>query len=239
MINIRRQFIGRLTAVVCLAAVGLVAVPSLAQDDDDGPGNVFISPCGQPFRAPPGAPYPVATWFKQADKNGDGKLDHAEFMADADAFFDSLDLRHEKVLDGFDIQVYERRIAPEVLGLKVSVSASLSPRPVRDGARLWLAQSSPEVGVTTSEPPDYLTPDSPHQLDETGQGASPYSFFQEPEPVTAADFDLRGFITKANFLKLADMHFHDLDTEGVGYLTLDKLPKTAAQKLAERRARKH
>ena len=29
--------------------------------------NVFISPAGEPFRAPAGAPYPVAAWFVRAN----------------------------------------------------------------------------------------------------------------------------------------------------------------------------
>jgi hypothetical protein len=58
-------------------------VRAAAADDDDDEfaiPNTFISPCGQPFRAPPNAPYPVVDWFKAADKNADGKLDHAEII---------------------------------------------------------------------------------------------------------------------------------------------------------------
>ena len=66
-------------------------------------------------------------------------------------------------------------------------------------------------------------------VDVSGVGASPYGFFNAPEPVTAADTDFRGLVFKANFLKLADHHFTVLDKDGVGYLTLDKLPKTLIQ----------
>ena len=70
-------------------------------------------------------------------RTADGKLDHAEFMADAVAFFGKLDLNSDGVLDPYEIQVYEHRVAPEVLGYRVNVdraqSAAAVARP--DGPR--------------------------------------------------------------------------------------------------------
>jgi hypothetical protein len=197
-------------------------------DDDESVPNVFISPCGQPFRAASGAAYPVADWFKQADKNADGRMDQPEFMADAGDFFNILDLHKRGVLGPYEIAVYERRIAPEVLGGAGPVGA-LGPGRF---AHLWLAQVDRpgEIAPSGSEP---NTPAPRKGLDETGVGASPFSFFDEPEPVTAADLDLVGYVSKANFLKLADMHFTSLDRDSRGYLTLDKLPKTAVQRELE------
>jgi hypothetical protein len=217
MIRNRRQFAWTLAAAA--GAAGAFAAPGAFGQDDDRPPNVFISPPGQPFRAARGAPYPVADWFKQADKNGDGKLDHAEFTADAAAFFAILDLNSDGVLDPYEIEVYERRVAPEILGLTFEVGLLDAGR-----ARLWLAQGYEPEGITNP------TPDTrPKVLDESGQGAAPYSFFQSPEPVTAADVDFKGFVFKANFLKLADRHFARLDADNQGFLTLAKLPKTAVQ----------
>jgi hypothetical protein len=234
----RRQLTWTLTAAA--GAVGLFGASiGFAQDDDDDgrPENMFISPAGQPFRAPRSAPYPVSNWFKQADKNGDGKLDHAEFMADAEAFFKVLDLNGDGVLDGYEIQVYERRIVPEILGYRVNVGALGPGAPLamrRAGARLWLAQGGPPPGPAgpsdDEEPQDH----PPKGLDESQQGASPYGFFNAPEPVTAADPDFRGLIYKANFLKLADRHFGVLDQDSQGFLTLAKLPKTEIQKAIEK-----
>ena len=68
-------------------------------------------------------------------------------------------------------------------------------------------------------------------MDETGNGASPFSFFDEPEPILTADFNLDGVITRENFLKLADMHFTSLDPKDRGYLTLATLPKTQIEKI--------
>ncbi|HEY2660417.1 MAG TPA: hypothetical protein VGI79_11890 [Caulobacteraceae bacterium] len=249
MTSSRRQFASMLIGGV--AATGLFAATRVfAQDDDvDSLLNVFISPSGKPFRAPAGAPYPVVAWFKEADKNADGKIDHGEFMADAEAFFKVLDINGDNVLSGYEIAVYERRIAPEILGYQFKASALA--RPVgRDGGLLWKAQygstgmgNMGQGGVPTSVdpagPPEPSEPKILHDLDETQQGASPFSLFDEPEPVTAADFNFNGLIKKANYLKLADMHFTRLDPDSDGFLTLAKLPKTAVQKKLEHTRRKH
>ena len=207
-----------------------------AQDDIDGL-NVFISPCGQPFRAPKGAPYPVAAWFKQADTNGDGKIDHAEFLADAAAFFKILDRNGDGIISAQEVAYYERRVCPEIIGLTYEVGA-LSPsrfrRFERGGARIWPAQfradgldQVPSRSVDTNVEP--LGKQRTLPIDESKQGASPFSFFDEPEPVATADLDFNGKITKANFLRLADIHFTTLDPDGTGFLTPKHLPKTAAQ----------
>lgn len=196
------------------------------EDDEDAVPNTFISPCGQPFRASQGAPYPVADWFKAADKNADGKLDHAEFVADAAAFFTVLDANGDGVLNHHEVAVYEQRIAPEILGARIRTSAI--------GARLWLAQLARPGSIDPGGDQSSDDGDKKLPLDESQQGAAPYNLLGEPEPVLAADLDLNGVITRKNYLKLADMHFQTLDTGSRGYLTLATLPKTQVQTLLER-----
>jgi hypothetical protein len=244
MLRNRRQF-AQLGAAAL--AAGLAGSRLARAQDDALPPNVFISPSGQPFRAPMSAPYPVVDWFRQANKKGDGQLTHAEFVADAAAFFDVLDRSHQGVLEPYDIEVYEHRIAPEVLGYRVNVTASAAER------KLWRAQYAPNIpfGGPGSGMGDPGTPhgDYDHENennegrgppleDESGLGAGPYSFFAAPEPITEADIDLRGFVKKANFLQLADRHFSELDSGARGFLTLDKLPKTKVQALLERAQRR-
>ena len=240
MTGSRRQFIT--TVAAATGGLGLLGGgPSWAQDDDVSTVNVFISPCGQPYRAPRGAPYPVVDWFKAVDKNGDGKIDHAEFVADAAGFFKILDRGGKGFLDTYDVAVYEHRIAPEIIGFTFKVSA-LAPGARRlaghAGGSLWQAQM---MGPQGGAPAGQMSPDTdstptavkPLPLDESKQGASPFSFFDEPEPVATADFNFNGKITLPNFLRLADMHFTTLDRDGAGYLTLARLPKTQIQRLLE------
>jgi len=252
MTTTRRQSGLALIALVAAGALPWTAAIAArrppSDDDDDAPNlpNTFFSPCGKPFRAESGAPYPVIDWFKEADKNADGKLDHDEFVADAGSFFDLLDLNKDGVLSHYEILVYEHRIAPEILIGTAHIG--LGPDgdgQGRDGARLWLAQMGGggmgggggvqrpgpiDPGGDTQEIPQ----GKPKGLDESGQGASPYGFFEEPEPVMTADLDVNGIISRPNFLKTADMHFNTLDWRKQGYLTLATLPKTPIEKALER-----
>jgi len=245
----RRNFAAWIAAYAAPLAFGLGA-PRIARaqadfDDASAWPNVFISPFGQPFRAKDGAPYPVVDWFKQADKNADGKIDHAEFIADASFFFDALDVNKDGVLDSFEVLRYERRIAPEILGFRVNVSQN-NARGVAGlfGGRLWLTQGGPAGGTVMGALPPGAAPDPseaprvPHSIDESRNGASPFSFFDQPEPVTAADLDFTGSIKRKNFLRLADVHFKSLDRKELGYLTLAGLPKTHVQELQERAHRR-
>ncbi len=253
---ITRRRLGWSLAALAVAPGATGSLALAAPDEGDATPNVFISPCGQPFRARITDPYPVVVWFKQADKNGDGKLDRGEFLADAEAFFKLLDVNGDGVIDSREVSRYEHAIAPEVLGFRVKVG-DLRGGTGLYGGRLWRAQmmggdmsggpgggptgGGPSIGGNApiapgeDEPPEARPP---HDIDESGQGASPYGFFAEPEPVMAADENLNGRIRKAAFLRLAGRHFDRLDPNGIGYLTLDKLPKTAIQLRVEREQRR-
>ena len=243
----RRQF-GRSLAFGAVAfSLGLPAV-SRAQDDQDRdifasgetPANVFISPCGRPFRAKAGEPYPVGAWFKMADADSDGKIDRAEFVADALAFFKILDRDGDGVISPPEVAFYEQRIAPEVLGMRVEGTSGLFVWP---RALLWKTQGGPGGGGGMGSPAGTekggIVPGGgdaeeafPHAkpYDASGKGAAPYGFFDEPEPVTAADVNFRGLISKADFAKMAAVHFASLDKAGQGYLTLAALPMTPVQR---------
>ncbi len=227
----------------CLAAHPGAAQPAAAR----GPAaagftQLFISPCGEPYRGRPGEPYPVALWFKQADLNHDGVIDLAEFRADHAGFFDALDADGNGYLDGPEVAFYESRVVPDVLGPD-RISQLMLPE--RDGAKLYLAQ----LGFPTQTPAGghpnestshgYTAPNGPKGpidgLDSRRParrelvGAAAYGLLAEPEPVRAADTDLNGRITKAEFLAAADRRFKLLDKRHDGKLTLDELPVTASQ----------
>jgi hypothetical protein len=249
--------------IACAAGASGLSSPAPAKAqaaEDDGLPNVFISPSGKPFRAPPGAPYPVVDWFHQADRNGDSRLDRSEFLADAEAFFKVLDVNGDGVLDPYEVSIYEHRIAPEILGPHGNAAAQghLFQALDRGAGRLWRIQSGPfggefpapgsDMGPRGGIDPGGEQPNAPSRRrpeEDLGEGASPYGLLRAPEPVTAGDpeFMFRGIVRKANFISLADRNFSTLDSAGEGYLTLEGLPKTPLQRLIEtarhgRRSRK-
>ena len=55
------------------------------------------------------------------------------------------------------------------------------------------------------------------------------------DPVAAADTDLDGRVTKAEFMEAADRRFKLLDKRHDGKLTLDELPMTEVQSTQAKR----
>ena len=186
--------------------------------------SLFISPMGQPFRAEPGEPYPVARWFAQADRNGDGRIDRAEFRADAEAFFKTLDTNHDGVIDGFEVSNYEHNVVPEILGAYRQPYRGDGGQ--RDGGLQGGEGGHHRQGGGGQRPGDSAGGD------EVMCGATPYELLSEPEPVASADRGLTGRITLADFLVAADRRFALLDTKGLGALTLADLPMTPIQQAA-------
>jgi Ca2+-binding EF-hand superfamily protein len=206
--------------------------------------SLFVSPAGEPFRAPPGAPYPIGAWFTQADKNHDGKLTREEFVADAARFFAVLDTNRDGVVDGLELKTYETEIVPEITeerggappgggqtqgfgsggGGGGSQGGGGGGRRRRGGGGGGGGGAQGQGGGA-----------GPGQSMPQATGAGPYGLLGEREPVASADFDLNSRITLANFRKKAEQRFTTLDADGNGYLVLAELPKTLAQRQAEGR----
>ena len=197
--------------------------------------SLFVSPFGEPFRAAPGQPYPVARWFAQADENHDGKLTLAEFRDDATRYFHKLDLNGDGVIDDAEVTAYEHDVLPELLAAPQGQGGGPGTAEGggggggggwgggrhgghHHGGGQGSGQSSPREGL---------------------QGAAAYTLNRQSEPVTSADADFDGRITLAEFLAAADRHFDELDTQRDGYLTLAGLPKTVVQERGERHASGH
>lgn len=101
--------------VVALSLAGCASMPEMPDGPPGAPPMaLFISPMGEPFRAPMFAPYPSRQWFDGADADHDGALTRAEFLADAGRFFDLLDQTHAGRLSSADIDRYEKVLAPEI-----------------------------------------------------------------------------------------------------------------------------
>ncbi len=192
-----------------LLGLGVAASAFGAPANDDDLQNLFISPCGQPFRASISKLYPIVDWFKQADTNADGKIDRAEFSADADQFFKKLDRNGDGVLSSEEVYIYEHYLVPEIL----HGTQDLTPAPLQgeDGTPL---------------PPKPIL---------TNEGAAFFGLFNDPEPLMSADrnFDFR--ITQKEFLEQSARRFAVLDPKGLGYFTLADLPKTPFEAAAHAR----
>jgi hypothetical protein len=206
----------------------------------------FMSPCGEPWRAGDGEPYPLFKWFAATDANHDGAIDLAEFRADHAGFFEALDQDHNGVLESAEISFYEKRVAADVLMGQLFGAAFRKPAgpPGAWGATLFKAQfpggglagggyqgppgaqgPGPDLGATRPQRQPLI-------------GAAAYALFNDPEPITSADSNLDGRVTKAEFLAAADRRFKRLDRNADGKLTIEELPKPQAQVLAEAEAKK-
>jgi Ca2+-binding EF-hand superfamily protein len=203
--------------------------------------SLFVSPAGEPFRAPPGQPYPVSTWFHQADANGDGKLTQDEFVADAARFFERLDANHDGVIDGFELKAYETEIVPEITeergGGQGPSGAGSSGNNGNGGGGGGRRRRRGGGGGDGSSGQGGGGP-GPGGTTPQATGAAAYDLLLEREPVASADLNLNSRITLANFKTKAAQRFALLDKDGKGYLVLSELPKTAAQRQAERAAAK-
>ena len=200
--------------LLLLATIGSTALA------DDGPSarmQTFVAPSGEPFRVPEDQPYPVAKWFAAADKNGDGKLDFAEFEADFMRFFDQLDVNHDGAIDGIERTRYENEVVPETLGSSWALESRQN-----DEAEDVDFGSGDDQGATT------IKRDKP-RYGSNPVGAARFDLLGMPEPVAAMDTELRGRISRRVAEEAARQRFGVLDEQNLGYLTLAGLPPTYAQ----------
>jgi hypothetical protein len=205
--------------VLCLVLLA-AAAPAFAEDIDRIPDwkaraqeedrpvrpteQLFISPSGEPFRAPLNAPYPVDQWFAHADANHDGAIDRAEFTADQIAFFERLDANHDGLIDGFEAQAYEKTIVPEVAA--------------DTGRRLGPLKRRGFFGFGAKQPSGPVL-----------MGASAYNLLNEPLPDRTGDTNFDFKLTRDEALAVAARRFDMLDKNKDGRIELSELPKTPVQ----------
>jgi Ca2+-binding EF-hand superfamily protein len=190
----------------------------------------FISPMGEPFRSRPGEKPPEQTWFEQADKNGDGKITRAEFLADAGRFFQQLDVNRDGEIGPEEIDRYEEEIAPEV---RTGGSDFAPPgggggnhRGGRGGGgRRHGGGGGGQHDMSDGEGASSDGPSSSEAYDSSREGASRYSYLDLPEPVAAADTDFNRGVSPREFAAAANERFDALDANHDGVLTRDELPK--------------
>jgi Ca2+-binding EF-hand superfamily protein len=192
-------------------------------------GRPFISPMGEPFWPSGSADEPIAQWFRQADRNGDGYLTVDEMEKDAERFFASLDSNHDGQIDPDEVDRYERVIAPQVHGGTVQLRGSQATDDDSD-----MSDIDPDADASRI---------SGGGTEEGVQGAARYGLLNIPEPVTGADFDLDRSVSLDEFRRAARERFNLLDSNHSGKLTLAQLqgmrPSPSRGGNAHGRGRRH
>ncbi len=229
------------------AAVGLACLCLCACASDHDPPyqppsrpdkprpTIFISPAGQPFHAAAGQPYPVVQWFAQADENKDGRITRQEFRDDFAAFFRTLDANHDGVIDSFEMDDYEHKVAPEILSVleRPGVDPPSSPDGQDGGIREIGGDRRHRMGGDATAGGGADARNSSAKLSVLGAYA--YSLLNISEPISSADADFDGKVTLSEFLTASDRRFDLLDPKATGYLTLSSLPRTPDQVAVEGR----
>ena len=234
-----------------LAPTLLIALSACASNPppDKGPGwrggptrgerlapvHLFISPSGEPFRGEDG----FSRWFDQADSNHDGSIDLAEFRADAQHSFKVVDTNGDGVISGLELQHYEHDLVPEV-GTEDFDAGPTAGRPGGGGRRGGgggsggggrggggMGGGRPGGASGTSNDTGFgpdLSQSAPARDPRAGlMGAARYSLLNEPEPIAAADANLDGKVTLAEWMAITDRRFAKLDPLHTGKLTRESL----------------
>lgn len=224
------------------------------------PGRLFISPAGEPFRAPVDAPYPLATWFAGADHNHDGKIDLTEMTWDFDRFFDSLDTDHDGTLRNDEIERYERMVPELHTGFAGGGNFGGGGRGRGGGGHHRGGGGGGRgggMGGAGGEGFGGVGGAGGYHGDDGGAGAGTtqdgqeeqssgenhappayvptgsatrYELISIPEPVSAMDTDLSGTVTRLELHRAAARRFAILDVKQRGYLLLTDLPEPDAER---------
>jgi hypothetical protein len=240
----------RLLLAACLMALSACASDDPSQPKRLKPGDpgwagrmvpgerlaavrLFVSPSGEAFRGEDG----LGHWLAQADTDHDGSVDLKEFRTDALRAFKALDTNGDGVIDGLELQHYEHDVVPEVATDSFDTGPTAGRNPGKGsggggrrggrgggggggrggGGGMGGGRGSGGFGPDLSQPTETRVPGAGLM------GAARYSLLNEPEPISAADADLDGKVTLAEWMAITDRRFAKLDHTKIGKLTRDSL----------------
>ena len=194
------------TLLIAASACCFVAAPASAKD------AVYMSLMGEPYWTNSVGEHPFDQWLKMADQDGDGAVSSVEFVKDADAFFDSLDLDGDKIIDGDEMAKYEQ-LAPgrtRAAGGGAQLPSSKRPKATASGD-----VPKGQVGIVASG-------DAP-SASRIHPGGGRINFAEVPQPVAMADRNLDRRVTVDEFRKTAQRRFANYDVDKDGRLTRKEL----------------
>lgn len=229
-----------------LLLLALLASPASAQVGR----QMFVSPAGEPFRAPADAPYPVVDWFNSADADHDGKLIRSELIADGMRFFATLDQDKDGRLLPPEIDRYENVVLTESSGTVLADAnapgAGLAPpdsgKRGRDDdvTRKIMRDARSRMGGGGTDPKEAAL-HAQNVMAAAAQmvsGVARYGLIASPQPVKAGDMDMDGSVSSSEFRRLLSRRFDTLDPDNTGELLLKDLPETLAQQVGPKRRKK-
>jgi hypothetical protein len=97
-----------------LLAAAQAAAPPATPATVQRPGKPFMSPMGEPVFGRQQQEDGLVAWFAETDLNHDNVLTADEMAADAQHFFEELDVDHDGEIGPDEIDRYETQIAPQV-----------------------------------------------------------------------------------------------------------------------------
>lgn len=230
-----------LILVACAGGSGPPPRPGPGPDRAGLP-QIFISPFGQLFVAPPGQPYPVGAWFASADTDADGTVSRDEFAADGLAYFEQLDSDDDGRVSNREIMDHEAEV--------IAPLAAVLPRPDGPPRRRPPGgpggpdgpggPGGPGGGGGGGTPPGGMSPPPPDMprrgpMPRLPQGVSMFGLLNVPQPVRSMDLDLNQRLEPGEVAEAAGRWFALLDTDGDGRLTPEELPLTGIQAFQARR----
>ncbi len=197
-----------MTRVLLIAA----AACSLVAGNAQAKGSVYMSLMGEPYWTNSAGVAPFDQWLKMADLDEDGAISNVEFVKDADAFFESLDLNGDKIIDGDEMAKYEQ-LAPG--RTRAAGGGAQMPSSVRPKAKASTTVEQGQVGVVSGSDAPSATRIHP--------GGGRINFAEVPQPVAMADANLDRRVTVEEFRRTAAKRFSNYDVDKDGRLTRKEL----------------
>jgi hypothetical protein len=181
---------------------------------------MFISPMGEPFRPSGREDDTLADWFRQADRDHDGRLTLDEMQQDAARFFAKLDVNHDGEIDPDEITHYETAVAPEISsGPHFELASSEGGGAPEGGGR----RGGGGGGGHHHGGGGHRGGGGGFRNNGGGGsdlGAARFGLLDLPEPVASADADFNRGVSLQEFRDAAGQRFLALDLDHHGYLTL-------------------
>ena len=196
----------RTLLIVAASTAWLAAAPASARD------AVYMSLMGEPYWTNSAGVHPLDQWLEMADADDDGAVSNPEFLKDADAFFTSLDLDGDKIIDGDEMAKYEQ-LAPgrtRAAGGGAVMPSSARPKPTSS-----TATEKGQVAIVTGG-------DAP-SASRIHPGGGRINFAEVPQPVAMADANLDRRVTVEEFRRTATRRFSNYDVDKDGRLTRKEL----------------